>query len=1400
MNSDEITKLPLDSEEARHCTDPFSKSEVTACTDLETLPYDILSGQSFERLIFELLIAQGYIPHYFGRSGQEQPEIDIVASREVIIQKSTTSFSPNNRQVKIHTNNNGKTDGVSARLPKVTQTAVFSCKNLKEEISFYKLKERLTEFERKWLKIYNLPKPDLFFICWPQSLRDQKIKTKWSAEKVDFQKRTKGIKADIWGLEYINSLLKKRPDIVADLFSDKHAKFFCDIDHNQKWNQDLFVPVKEDDQRFKNFYECHKNGKLYIDEDYEQSITEALNKSSVIQICGLPGTGKTFTALSVAEKFRVMDIPCCTYSLDVSHPDFNAKDLKDGIRLRQSRTTLFLLENTHLKPEVIEYALRDLDSELKQGKVKIICLARRVPRPDLSRNDDSDYFLELEAEGAVIEFENNDKRLRQIIEFWYPKFKGISKKRLEKLCAVAARDLFLLDKVLSTINSIVEIDTLTLSAIYEPMMRHYFPKKTPDELKNILYLAALGQFDLRPLADVFKLTEKESGLISSLSVKAGNPPRWYFLHSTASELVLHSILSFSYQYDSSKILKFAAEKVIDYFGKLQSEKLEIDFNPSTLETDLLSVVVNRLKLLGVEEERKLKAIIMDSEPAQTLFKKQMGSPDYLGKAARCTFIAHRMGAKSVETFYAKHLLAMVRQILSTDDSKKWVAWFPLFGSSLRTLKSAAPSDYAQLNLEINIRHLLDMLISNGTIPDLLRIVANASSEFDQKLVDLLNKEDVTKLINRTIGKKIKIGTLGLAFRDLQGNEENRASGKVLESKIGPVRFLELIEANGTVSELFDIVKYASPDFAGTLIDALDEARVAKLIQRTIAAKRSIGTLNLALFELRKNEETKTLGEALERKIGPVRFLDLIEANGTIVDLFKLAEKASPKFASQLIDALDELRVAKLIQQTIAAKRSIGTLDFSLFELHKNEETKVLGKALERKIGSLRFLELIEANGTVFELFKIVEHASPEFAGQLIDALDEARVTKLIEKTIDAGRSIGTINLTLRGLRNNPDTASLADDLEQKIGVAGFWTLLLGTGSPGPLVDLKRDIGQDLRQQFIAAAHKLYQQDWARLLRRGDLFQLVELLQECEEIFDEQAGGSRLLGAIDTEVSNLAATSNWYELNTSHKRLAKSLALTARDAVERAMDAWLSQVDIESLSFPSLHESVNGLELLSAKRPESIPLLATRLWKLLPPVTSWQLDPKKDMALPRLLLRIVSQPAFFDADAERVKAELARCLTPQIVAKCRTVDILWTSWAFLAFDANRSNSKTCKWGRGFPASLKTSVIAALEQRAAKTPRLEEHRARFALLGLLSLMDAAPTCQRASGLYSRHPNLRNLIQDQTFVMAFFIAKGIALVEPRQTIFTPYLCRDLLGRASLYPQLDQATEWLRQDILNP
>jgi hypothetical protein len=75
---------------------------------------------------------------------------------------------------------------------------------------------------------------------------------------------------------------------------------------------------------------------------------------------------------------------------------------------------------------------------------------------------------------------------------------------------------------------------------------------------------------------------------------------------------------------------------------------------------------------------------------------------------------------------------------------------------------------------------------------------------------------------------------------------------------------------------------------------------------------------------------------------------------------------------------------------------------------------LLGR-LEQAIGAVHFLRLIAANGTVFELFRILQYATPAFRTALLDQLKEATALQLVDKTIAAGRSIGTLHLAMREL-------------------------------------------------------------------------------------------------------------------------------------------------------------------------------------------------------------------------------------------------------------------------------------------------------------------------------------------------------------------------------------------------
>ena len=74
--------------------------------------------------------------------------------------------------------------------------------------------------------------------------------------------------------------------------------------------------------------------------------------------------------------------------------------------------------------------------------------------------------------------------------------------------------------------------------------------------------------------------------------------------------------------------------------------------------------------------------------------------------------------------------------------------------------------------------------------------------------------------------------------------------------------------------------------------------MAGLMTKTRSSGRSIGTVGLALRELKEN--APELLATLESRFDPQLWLDLIAANGTVFELFKALENSSTAFARRLI--------------------------------------------------------------------------------------------------------------------------------------------------------------------------------------------------------------------------------------------------------------------------------------------------------------------------------------------------------------------------------------------------------------------------------------------------------------------------------------------------------------------
>src|SRR5438270_9144972 len=164
-----------------------------------------------------------------------------------------------------------------------------------------------------------------------------------------------------------------------------------------------------------------------------------------------------------------------------------------------------------------------------------------------------------------------------------------------------------------------------------------------------------------------------------------------------------------------------------------------------------------------------------------------------------------------------------------------------------------------------------------------------------------------------------------------------------------------------------IMKSATPAFRTALLDQLSEANALQLVDKTIAAGRSIGTLNLAMREV-GDADPALLGR-LEQAIVAVHFLPLIVANPSATLFRSILGNATPAYRTALLDQLNAATALQLVDKTIAAGRSIGTLNLVMREAG-DADPALLGR-LEQAIGAVHFLRLIVANGTVFELFKIM---------------------------------------------------------------------------------------------------------------------------------------------------------------------------------------------------------------------------------------------------------------------------------------------------------------------------------------------------------------------------------------------------------------------------------------------
>ena len=491
----------------------------------------------------------------------------------------------------------------------------------------------------------------------------------------------------------------------------------------------------------------------------------------------------------------------------------------------------------------------------------------------------------------------------------------------------------------------------------------------------------------------------------------------------------------------------------------------------------------------------------------------------------------------------------------------------------------------------------------------------------------------------------------------------------------------------------------------------------------------------------------------------------------------------------MLSQLDAVLAAALVEKTIASGRSIGTLPLAMRELGEADEE--LLAHLEEAIGAGRFLRLIEANGTLFELFGILGYATASFRQALLGQLDEATAGALIEKTIASGRSIESFHYTLRQLAQ---PSSQRERLQEFIGIEGWWRLIIGVGTLYSVCKLSRPMSDDFRLRFIRASSELSPDDWSGITARG-LF-----LNACSFVTEELAAYPALsqtafCAALAHAAAPLATKASWFDLNTS--RPPTDLASVDSRILCEAIQVRIEGFNLDDLVGLDFSEAVNAFAFGWREREDLRPTLALHLWYILRDPTHW---PREDggVATLHLVLAIARSEAISQQDALRLLATTGSFLDCEVCADIHTLPLFRLVWNMAALGYERGASRS--FHGTLPDTLVETLLAVLRERVRPKGPNDEKLAQLALAGLLGFLVPRLGNKLRRILVPLASITRWLYQEaleQTFLPTLFALEGIALLGPGEPVFKPLVCIGLLQKSKADEEVGPVIEHLRERV---
>ena len=701
---------------------------------------------------------------------------------------------------------------------------------------------------------------------------------------------------------------------------------------------------------------------------------------------------------------------------------------------------------------------------------------------------------------------------------------------------------------------------------------------------------------------------------------------------------------------------------------------------------------------------------------------------------------------------------------------------------MRELGASDPQMFARLERAVGARGFLRLILAKGTLPDLFRVLQYSSRTLRTALLHQFSSQESEALIDKTIAIGGSIGTLNLTMREL-GASDPQMLARRKETTVGARGLLRLIHANGTLFDLFAVLRYSSPTLRTALLDQFTAEQAATLVDKTIASGRSIGTLSLPMRELGASDPQMLA--RLETVVGARGLLRLILANGTLPDLFKVLEHSSPTLRTELLDQFSSQESEALIDKTIATVRSIGTLHLALRELG-DSDPQLLAR-LETAVGARGFLRLILANGTLLVLFRVLQYSSSSLRIELCNQLTPEQATTLVDKTIAKAQRIESFHFTLYSRVGKSDHLLRFEEL---VGVDGWWKLLINCGTLNSLSQITHAMSSDFRQQMITTSANLSVLDWSGMIERGFFRNACDFATKHLLSYSPVARVA-FRAALEMTATLLAARASWFDLNSS--RPPEELA-DEGSILRAALRNRIEVVQMTRLFELNLREAVSAVAFCWRERPDLRIELVKNLRRILPTREIWPRE-KGEMATLRLILSLARSPEFPETEARWLLGEITTFLDREITEDTNTLSLLLLIWNIgaLSYDRKLVN----KPGNAFPHATRELVIAVLAKRINPKRPNEEKLWQLALGGLLFFLFPSQKLVIIDALKPLKGATRWLVElamEQTFLPALFALEGIALLTDHKRVFTPSTCLELLRKFEDYSDIGPAMNDLR------